>query len=620
MPRKNRGDLLSVGTRTRLYATRRTLPLSVQEETGLRFNVDVYFKDPLVARNNPAAAIDTDFDVPWEPGISDGPTSARFAVVDFDASSGVLEEPARWNAESNSFRGPKGEDLNTPKGRKLPQFRQISVWATVQNTLEFYEGGAGLGRRIEWGFDGNRLILVPTAGYGQNAYYDRQSKSLQFYWFNSDDGRVNTCESSDIVNHEFGHAVLDGLRPYYFETVFTETAAFHEFMGDLTAVLMAFRNNGFRKVVVKESEGDLDDASLLASLARQFGEAVTGQPYLRTALNQKTVGVVQGKGPHETSEVLTGAMFEIMAELLEKRKERQARRVQQDPSARTESLERLFWYTIEHMQRSAIQPLDFLPPCDVNFRDYALAVLRAEQITNPIDRERFRETMFDVFVKREILQEADRKLLEPGPIFTRVPLTVFHSIDDIGASRGSAYRFLDDNRGPLFIPLTADVVVADVARAKKLTTEGRQQSDQIVLQYLWREEILLSGSRFGQFSGQWTAMWCGGTIVLDQNGNLIHWSRKPGTQSLGRKPEHIAEAKAGAIRRDEFLDALAMRAKRGMIGERQVSPLGVLARAVPPFEVIVKDGFLSFNITPHFTLTHNEEDDEVGGRQWQISS
>ncbi|WP_143348598.1 serine protease [Ensifer adhaerens] len=619
MARKTRRELLSVGTRTRLYATRRTLPLSVQEETGLRFNVDVYFKDPLVAKNNPAAAIDTDFDVPWEPGISDGPTSARFAVVDYDASSGVLEEPARWDGKTVSFRGPKGEDLNSSMGRKLPQFRQISVWATVQNTLEFFEGGAGLGRRIEWGFDGNRLILVPTAGYGQNAYYDRQSKSLQFYWFNSEGGRVNTCESSDIVNHEFGHAVLDGLRPYYFETVLTETAAFHEFMGDLTALLMAFRNNGFRKEVVRDSEGDLDDASLLASLAHQFGEAVTGQPYLRTALNKKTMSDVRGKGPHETSEVLTGAMFEIMAELLELRKKRQTRRTQDDPSARPESLERLFWYTIEHMQRSAIQPLDFLPPCDVKFRDYAIAVLRAEQITNPVDPEGFRATMFEVFLGREILQEDDRKLLEPGPVFSRTPLAVFHSIDDIGASRGSAYRFLDDNREQLFIPLTADLIIADLARAKKLTTEGRQQADQIVLQYLWREEVLLSGERFGQFDGQRTSMWCGGTIVLDQNANFIHWSRKPGIQNLGSKPDQKAEAKAGAARRDELLDTVAIRVNRGMFGERQSTPLGVLARIVPPFEVAEQDGLLSFNIAPHFSLDHEDEHD-LGGRQWQISS
>src|SRR5262249_41975633 len=154
------------------------------------------------------------------------------------------------------------------------QYHQLSVWATVQNTLDFFESSAGLGRRISWAFEGNRLIVVPHAGYGENAYYDRDSKSLQLYWFDSDKGRVYTCLSTDIVNHEFGHAVLDGLRPHYYEGIGAQAAAFHEFLGDLTAILMAFRNNAFRRHILEETHGNLAEGQLLSGLARQFGEAV----------------------------------------------------------------------------------------------------------------------------------------------------------------------------------------------------------------------------------------------------------------------------------------------------------------------------------------------------------
>ena len=102
-------------------------------------------------------------------------------------------------------------------------------------------------------------------------------------------GRVFTCLSSDIVNHEFGHAVLDGLRPYYYESVGAQTAAFHEFFGDLTAILMAFRNNAFRKIVLKESNGDLDTAQLLAGLAAAVRQGGHDAPYLRSALNKDTM-------------------------------------------------------------------------------------------------------------------------------------------------------------------------------------------------------------------------------------------------------------------------------------------------------------------------------------------
>jgi hypothetical protein len=153
----------------------------------------------------------------------------------------------------------------------------------VQRALDFFESGFALGRRIPWGFDGNRLILVPHAGPGENAYYDRQSHSLQFYYFDRPEGRVYTSLSTDIVNHEFGHAVLDGIRPHFIEGVLPETAAFHEFIGDLTAILITLRNTAFRKRLVAETEGDLSKDSTLSNLAEQFGRTVQDKPYLRSA-------------------------------------------------------------------------------------------------------------------------------------------------------------------------------------------------------------------------------------------------------------------------------------------------------------------------------------------------
>jgi hypothetical protein len=265
---------LTHATLVELYAARRYLGLAALKETGLRMPVEAYFKDQYVAETFEDVGIDEEFTTPWEPGLRDGPTSARFAVVDYDSTSNILTPPARWDRKENCYRGPDGT-LLTGETKDLFQYHQLSVWALVQNTLDFFESRFALGRRISWAFEGNRLIIVPHAGCGENAYYDRTSKSLQFYWFKGDKGPVYTCLSSDIVNHEFGHAVLDGLRPYFYESVGAQTAAFHEFLADLTAILMAFRNNAFREAVLKESNGDLDSDRLLAGLAQQFGKAVS---------------------------------------------------------------------------------------------------------------------------------------------------------------------------------------------------------------------------------------------------------------------------------------------------------------------------------------------------------
>ena len=110
---------------------------------------------------------------------------------------------------------------------------------------------------------------MPHAGYGENAYYDRASKCSNSI------GLTAKRDVSSPASHlhrepRFGHAVLDGLRPYFYESVGVQTAAFHEFLGNLTAMLMAFRNIAFRRVVLKESNGDLDAGRLLAGPAQRF--------------------------------------------------------------------------------------------------------------------------------------------------------------------------------------------------------------------------------------------------------------------------------------------------------------------------------------------------------------
>ena len=595
--------------RAALHAARGFLDSSTERALGLRIPFDVYFQDPLVAATHPKLAFDTDFAVPWEPGLTDGPTSARFAVVDYNADNGALAPPAKWRAERLCFVGPSDETLNRDHASVI-QFHQVNVWAIVQRALDFFESGFGLGRRIPWAFEGNRLIIVPHAGYGENAYYDRASKSLQFYFFDRGEERIDTCLSTDIINHEFGHAVLDGIRPYYIEALAPETAAFHEFVGDLTAILMAFRNNEFRREIGIRTGGDLSADETIAGVAEQFGQHVSGRPYLRSGHNKLTMKDVAGEQrPHRMSEVLTGAMFDLVLEFSRHYIKERKRTVPQ-----------AFWDTIQRMQMMAIQPLDLLPPVDVTFKDYALAVLRAEEIADPSDPNGYRELMLKVFARRGILTAEDLKGLKaPHHIFERLDLDVFHDIDVLASSPAEAYRFLDDNRRKLFIPWNADVSIAGLFTAQKLTREARRLPRQILLQYLWREEVLLEGPRFGRFNGQSISLPCGGTLALDQNGNLLAWARKPGSIPTGESESARREAEEGARRRERFLAVLEQRIKSGRIGDAVESSAGLLATRTAPLTPRSVQGALRFELSPHFGI-HDDSDEVLGGREWEISS
>jgi hypothetical protein len=605
--------------RTELYAAKQFLGRDTQAKLDLRIPLDVYFQDPFVKASNPAYDFDEEFTVPWEPGISDGPTSARFAVVDYDAGTEVLNAPARWDESLGKFLDTNGKVLDR-NNLDSPQFHQMNVWATLQNALDFFENGFGLGRRITWGFEGNRLIIVPHAGYGQNAFYDRDSKSLQFYYFDSDKSakleRIHTCLSADIINHEFGHAVLDGIRPHYHESVFAETAAFHEFLGDLSAILIAFRNNPFRAQIAEATRGDLDADNPLASLAEEFGKNIGDQPYLRSALGDlKYDAVKNDQRQHYMSQVLTRAMFDIIRHLMA-----------YYMTERKESPKEALWSTIRRMQCMAVQPLDLLPPVDVLFADYARAVLRAEQIANPTDPNGYRNMMIDVFVDRGILSTDEAiELRKPVTVFDRLNLAVYHDPQSIASSRANAYRFLDDNRRELFIPYAADVVVTDLSTAYKLTVAARRLPRQVLLQYIWREDVQLKGERFGRFEGETTSMLCGGTLALDVDGNVLAWARKPGALPLikgarKRKAEE-AEDTAGKARHAAFLDALAARIAAGRIGDSVAGgAAGLLQKSIAPMmSSRTADGTVRFGLSPHIGI-RSDEDEEMGERPWQISS
>lgn len=595
-------------TRMGLYAASRYLSSDTKEELGIRIPVDVYIHDPSVS--DMKEGFDKDFLIRWEPGITDGPTSARFAVVDFNNDTGQIAPPAEWNEVSDCFVDPQNYMLDRNNTDCL-QYDQFHVWAILQRALEFFENGTGLGRPVPFGFEGNRLIVVPHAGYGQNAFYDRESKSLQFYYFDDDAGnRINTCLSTDIINHEFGHAVLDGVRPYYYESSLVETGAFHEFIGDLTAILLLLRNNTFRRRIAKETDGNLSKAKHLSNIAEQFGKAISGEEYLRSAKNKtKMSDITEEDGPHKISEVLTGAMYDIL--------ERTARGYIKD---RRRSSSSAFWDATVRMKRMAIQPLDLLPPVDVTFRDYALAALRMEEISNPTDPFHYVDLMLDVFLKRGILTQDDvDEVKKPSYVFDRLNLDVMHSVDTISRSRSAAYRFLNDNRNRLLIPPFEDLIIADLYDSIKLTRQNLPLPRQIILEYIWREEITLEGAQFGIYEGEVTSMLCGGTLVFDETGNVLSWFRKPGLyQGYGEKWRD--EVEAGQQRLDQFLSDLERQINAGRVGSIIGSGKGLLGSHLPPLTVQKQDGILHFALSPHMHLSGEDHNHYEGGPQWEVSS
>jgi hypothetical protein len=280
----------------------------------------------------------------------------------------------------------------------------------------------------------------------------------------------------------------------------------------------------------------------------------------------------------------------------------------------------------------AIQPLDLLPPVEVTFRDYALAVCRSQRLAEPLDPDGYHKLLIGSFREREILTEEDEQELNaPRHLIERFEFAVRHRIDVISQSRASAYCFLDDNREHLLIPASRDFFVTDLYDARKRDRQNLRLPRQIVLQYAWREEVLLEGARFGKFAGRTTVMLCGGTLVFNDEGTVLSWMMKPGSMPYGGKrcregavAERWARAvEEGTARRTAFLDHLAAQVATGRIGKVLGSAKGFMASHVPPMTSEEDEsGLVRFKLSPHLHLSEDaqeEETDDAGERRWQMS-
>ena len=503
-----------------------------------RVRIKILPKDPLVARQRGLGPKEVDIDCPT-PG--DGPTGPRAVVVDYNADLDVRFAPAKLQA-NRCFKGMAG--LSKDKILDNFNFHQINVWGIVERTLEMLEDKYLLGRAVPWAHQAGRLILIPHAGYDANAFYDRSTGALHFFYFEGKQGEpVYTCLSHDIVTHELGHAVLDGLKPGYNEVCSPETAGFHEYFGDAVAMMASLATEETALDVAKETGKQLSAKNVVSAIASEFGAALQSLPnedYLRGAWNNRTVRELRKAGnqeEHDWSEVLTGIYYELLAYLYAlNRKDLVAddkRTTAQKAGKNNEA-----YYSMHALMRSATQAagvmfraIDYCPPVDLRYDEYARAVLRAQEVAYPLDEHGIRQHLLTVFEKRGITirkDEAERRARAQRALRDI-------NVAEIAATQADAYRFLDRNRALFDIPYEANVVVCAVYRTNKHAKNGYRPPREHVIEFTWNEDVELKGSQYGTINNTQIPLWCGGTVVFDSNGNFLHLSLVPSNEKRKRE-------------------------------------------------------------------------------------
>jgi len=417
-------------------------------------------KDPTVIAGN--RQVDH-FHCTLESNYGDGPVSNRVAVLDFDHETGQLRNavkfiPAPAGKKMGKFNVPKS--LSKTYLMNSDEFIQTSVFGAVLRTIKLFEHKNVLGRPVRWAFDGPQLLVVARAGPWANAFYERESRSLQFFFFSPDEESeevVYTCLSRDIVAHETAHAILDGIAPDLYNAVTPQSLALHEAVADLTALMMAQESGPLVEDVLDKTRGAIDDSTAFSSIAPQFGAALDrggGAKYLRQLGNRKRLRDVKDDEPHELSEVLSGALFAVLIRMHDEHRERL---VKENKWKKTGDL----WFTYSgaaftsacfRLRNSIFQALEYLPPGDVTFADYGRAILAVDAGGN-LNPPFVREWICCEFVQRGIVAKQEELLTPVNFIYEplqKVKLTRLVEDD------AEAKSFAETNREFLQIPPEVD--------------------------------------------------------------------------------------------------------------------------------------------------------------------
>ena len=287
-------------TRVAAWRRRRPIPIPYPRPIPIPFwgsRVLIWKQDPTV--QDPG--IRTAF-IPTV--VFTGPRDARIKSMGLPAVS------------ANAF----GDFIHTPG---TDAFDAVHTFAVVRQTLTMLRRSrGGVPVPWHWNVSGNSDPLdVHAHGLPgtMNAYYSRTQKALKFGDFDkpgsSPPEHIYTCRSLDIVAHEAGHAILDGLKPSWLGWGNPpQTGGLHESFGDLTAIFLALSQMDQVEALIALTKARLHNKNFLEDFGEQFGDALGRPNGLRNADNNLKLSEVSTE-VHAISNVFTGAIYDILADI-----------------------------------------------------------------------------------------------------------------------------------------------------------------------------------------------------------------------------------------------------------------------------------------------------------------
>jgi hypothetical protein len=454
----------------------------------MRIRVPQMIQDPELSKVDVGRLVE-DWTMLDEDHYLDGPITPRVAVVDLDPNTERLEAGAVYQPPTRNQTFGR-YDVNRDDVTSN-SFIQASVFATVYRTIYLYEQRQTLGRKINWAFGAPQLLVVPRAGWLPNAYYERRSRSLQFFSFVAatdagDEKVVHTSLSRDIVAHETAHAIIDGIDPDLYDALDPQALALHEGIADLTAMLLAFSSGRLREAILNKTGGSIENSTAFSSIGEQFGKALDRSGNATSLRDLKNTKVLDPKEPepeiHELSEVISGVLYGFMCVLHAHFKKLLSEKWGVDEfSASGAALD----IAGKQFGRTVLRGLDYMPPGEVTFADFGRAILAADQASFADDA--WRRWLRKNFVQRGIVSK--ESVLDVTTNCEH-PAVQGANLQGLVDSEWVAYSFADENRDLLGIPIDAQFEVL-----KRVVVDGRfETSEEGMKRHEKKRDTKLAGS------------------------------------------------------------------------------------------------------------------------------
>lgn len=527
------GTSFNKGVSDGLYPASDTLSALERARLGLTIRLPAARLSVQASSDCSAAATDDYLDVRWEPGLADGPSSARFRVVDGDRDSAQGEdEVPRWDAVRRCFCNASGTRLGFDQ-RQTAAFRLVSVWGQLQWLLERFEGGEGLGRPAEFARAANRLMVVLHADTRNAARWEAFGSCLHLHHVvgrqaSADGGsRDRSNPALDLLTQAFTDVLVQGIRPLWPLGIHPQTMAIRLSLSDFAIMSSVLERRDMKEALLADCRQENNPDICRQDLVRKWKSLIGDHESLRRSVSDQ---MLPDSGADATPEVLarvlSGTLFDMLCLLLVHYRQRE-RRAGMDATRALDRACRRLW-------RLLVQSLDLLPPVDADFEDLARALLKGDAMADPRDVHRLRPQLLILMRQRGLLEVRDEDLadaihLRPATL----DLNIHHEPLYIVRSDLHAYRFVNDNRTVLGIPMNCELEFVRVQECEKQGRPGSRLPTQIVVQYMWREPLKLQGADYGACDRRVVSLLCGATLVLDRAGRLLHWSPKAGRGAVG---------------------------------------------------------------------------------------